>query len=77
MHGRHDSDYEILFRKTEGKKLLGRHKCIQKYDTTMYLKEMVKKWKGVDWVYLAGVGDRWQAVVNVIMNFPKDCAPWS
>jgi len=53
------TEYEILFRKAEGKKLLGRHKYVQKYDTTLYLKEMGKKWKDVDWVYLAEVGDQW------------------
>jgi hypothetical protein len=34
------TEYEILFGKAEGKKLLGRHECVQKYDTAMYLKEM-------------------------------------
>ena len=51
------TEYEILFGKARGKKLLGRHKCVQKYDTKMYLKEMEIKWKDVDWIYLAQVGD--------------------
>ena len=30
--------------------------CVKKYDTTMYRKEVEKKWKDVDWIYLAEVG---------------------
>jgi hypothetical protein len=25
-------------------------------------------WAGVDWIYLAQVGDKWQALVNSVMN---------
>ena len=53
------TEYEIWFRKARGKKLLGTHKCVQKYDTKMYLKEMEIKWKDVDWIYLAQVGELW------------------
>jgi hypothetical protein len=34
------TEYDILFGKAEGKNLLGRHECVQKYDTTMYPKEI-------------------------------------
>jgi len=34
------TEYDILFGIAEGKKLLGRHEYVQKYDTTMYPKEM-------------------------------------
>jgi hypothetical protein len=53
------TEYEFLGGKAEGKKLLGSHKYVQKYDTKMYLKEMEKKWKLVEWIYLAQVGGLW------------------
>jgi hypothetical protein len=47
-------------REAEGKKLLGRRKCVQKYNTKLYLNEMEKKrWRLVDWIYLAQVEDLW------------------
>jgi hypothetical protein len=26
------------------------------------------EWQGADWIYLADDGDRWQALVNAVMN---------
>ena len=52
-------EYEISFGKARRKKLLGRHKCVQKCDTKMYLQENEIKWKDMDWIYLAQVGDLW------------------
>jgi len=26
-------------------------------------------WQGVDWIYLAEDIDKWQALVNIVMNF--------
>jgi len=49
------TEYEFL----GGEKVLGSHECVQKYYTKMYLKEMEKKWKVVDWIYLAQVGGLW------------------
>jgi hypothetical protein len=53
------TEYEILFVKSEGKKLLGRHKHGQKYDIKMYLKQIETEWKDVDWIYVAQFGDIW------------------
>jgi len=52
--------YEFLGGRAEGKQLLGSHKCVQKYDTKMYLKEMEKSgnlWTGFIWLRL-GACDR-------------------
>ena len=26
-------------------------------------------WQGVDWIYLAKDTDKWQALMNIVMNF--------
>lgn len=49
--------HDILFGKSEGKKLLGRHEHGQKYDIKVYLKEVKIEWKDVEWICLAHVGD--------------------
>jgi hypothetical protein len=42
---------EILGRKPEGKRLLGRHKCRWKNHIKMDLKICVKVWTGFSWLW--------------------------
>jgi hypothetical protein len=37
-------------------------------DEKIILKWVLDKWDGMDWIDLALVGDRWRALVNVVMN---------
>jgi hypothetical protein len=58
--------YRILVGRPEGRRPLGipRHSW-----EDVILKWVFKKWAGVmDWIDLAHDRDRWQAVVNVVMN---------
>jgi len=58
--------YRVLVGKPEGKRPLGRPRCRSEGNIRMYLQEVGC---GVlDWIKLAQVGDRWQALVNVVMN---------
>jgi hypothetical protein len=61
--------YKSLVRKTEreNKRLLGRPSCIWEGNITVDLKEIGGA--SADWIYMAQVRDRWQAVVNTVMNF--------
>ena len=55
----------VLVGKFEGQRLLGRLRCRWR----LILKWHFRKWDvGLDWIDLALVSDRWQAVVNVLMN---------
>jgi hypothetical protein len=58
--------YSILVEKPEGKRPLARprHRCDDKIK--MDLKQT--GWEGVDWINLAQVRSKQQAVVNTIMN---------
>ena len=62
------------FGKPEGKRPLGKPRHRWEDNTGIYLKEI--SWKGMDWIDLAVDGNRWQAVVNMIMNliFYRFCA---
>jgi len=59
---------EILVRKREGKRPLGRPRCRWEYNIRMGLMEM--GWENVDWTPLAQDKNQWQTVVNVVVN------PW-
>jgi len=65
---------QCLFGKPEGKRPLGKPRHRWEDNTGMYLKEI--SWKGIDWIDLAEDGDRWKAVVNMVMNliFYRSCA---
>jgi hypothetical protein len=52
-------------RKTEGKRLLGRLRHRWE-DIKMYLQR--DGYGGMDWIDLAQNRDRWQALVNAVMN---------
>jgi hypothetical protein len=54
--------------KPEGKRLLGRSRCRWEDNIKMDLREV--GWGGgMDWIDLAQERDRWQALVNAVMNF--------
>jgi hypothetical protein len=58
--------YNILVGKPEGRRPLGRPRRGWEDDIKMDLREI---WFGdVDWICLAQDRDRWQALVNTVMN---------
>jgi len=61
------SAYRILVVTPEQKRPLGRSRCGKEENMKMYLQEVW--WVGLDWISLAQGYDRWQALVNVVMNF--------
>jgi hypothetical protein len=60
------SAYNVLVRKPEGKRPLGKSRHRWEDNTGLDLTEI--SWKGTDWIDLAEDGGRWQAVVNMVMN---------
>jgi hypothetical protein len=59
--------YRVLLGKPEGKRPPGRPKCRGKDNIKMDFQEV--GWRGMDWINLAQVWDRWWALVNTVMNF--------
>ena len=58
--------YRVLVGKPEGKKPLGRPRCRSEDNIKINLQEV--GCRGVDWIDLVQVRDRWQALVNTVMN---------
>ena len=58
--------YRVLLGKPEGKKPLGRPRHRWEDNIKMDLQKV--GCGGVDWIELAQDRDRWQALVNVVMN---------
>jgi hypothetical protein len=56
-----------LIGKPEGKRPLGRPRHIWKDGIRMDLREI--GWGSADWIQLAQDRDRWQALLNTVMNF--------
>jgi hypothetical protein len=61
--GRDGNAYKILIRKLEGRDHL---EDLDLYGKIMNLKDT--RWEGMDWIHLAQDRDKWQALVNMIMN---------
>jgi hypothetical protein len=58
--------YRVLVGKSEEKRLLGRHRHRWEDNIKMDLHEV--GCGGMDWIELAQDRDRWQALVNAVMN---------
>jgi hypothetical protein len=58
--------YKVLVWKPGGKRTLGRPRRRRKYNIKIHLQEV--GW-GMDWIYMVQDRDRWQALVNAVMNF--------
>jgi len=58
--------YRVLVRKPEGKRPLVRPRHRWKDNIKMYLQEV--GCGGMDWIELAQERDRWQTLVNAVMN---------
>jgi hypothetical protein len=65
--------YRVLIGKSEGKRPLGRPRHRWEVGIRMDLREI--GWGSVDWIQLAQDRDRWQALVNTVMNL-RVLAPW-
>jgi len=58
--------YKILVGKPEGKRLLGRPKRRREDNIRMDFRDI--EWEGMDWMNLAQDTDKWQVLVNTVMN---------
>jgi hypothetical protein len=56
--------YNILIRKLEGKRPLGRPRHRLEDNNGMELREV--GWEGVDWIHPTQGRDQWQALVNAV-----------
>jgi hypothetical protein len=56
----------VLVGNTEGKRSLGKANPRRENNINSYLQEL--EWSGMDWIDLAQFRDRWQALVNAVMN---------
>jgi hypothetical protein len=54
-------------RKPEGKRPLGRPRCIWVDNIKIDLREI--GWGSMDWIVLAQDRDQWRALLNTVMNF--------
>jgi hypothetical protein len=58
--------YRILVGRPEGRRPLGRPRLTWEDNIKMDLQDV--GWRGMDWIDMAQDRDRWQALVNVVMN---------
>jgi hypothetical protein len=58
--------YRVLVGKPERRRPLGRPRHRKENNITMDLRE--EEWGGMDWIDLSQNRDRWQTLVNAIMN---------
>jgi hypothetical protein len=58
---------DMRLRKPEEKRPLGRTKRRWEDNIKMDLREI--RYEGADWIHLVHIRDRWQVLVNMVMNF--------
>jgi hypothetical protein len=58
--------YRVLLGKPEGKRTMGRPRCVWEDKIKMHLQDV--GCRGMGWVGLAQDRDRWRALVNAVMN---------
>ena len=58
--------YGVLVRKPEGRRTLGRPE--RRWEDNIKLDIQEVGCEGIDWIELAQDRDRWQALVNAVMN---------
>ena len=58
--------YRVLVGKPEGKRLMGRPWC--RWEDNIKMDLQAVGCEGMDWIKLAQDRDRWQALLNVVMN---------
>jgi hypothetical protein len=58
--------YNILVRKPEGRRPLGRP--WRRWEDNIRLDLRITGWEGVDWIHLAQHRDHWRTLVNMVMN---------
>jgi hypothetical protein len=65
-YGERRGIHRVLVGKSEGKRSLGRPKCRWEDNINLEIQEV--KCGGMDWIDLAQDRERWQALVNAVMN---------
>jgi hypothetical protein len=58
--------YRVLVGKPKGKRPLGTHR--RRWEDNIKMDFHKVEYGGIDWIELARVRDRWQALLNVVMN---------
>jgi hypothetical protein len=58
--------YTILVGKFEGKRPLGRPRCLWEGHIRMVVRYRI--WEGADWIHLYQDRDQWRALANMVMN---------
>ena len=64
--GERRGEHTVLAGKPKGKRPLGRHRHRWEINIKMDLQEA--GWEGMHWIDLAQGRDRWQTLVNTLMN---------
>ena len=64
--GKRRGVYRVLVSKPEGKRPLGRPRC--RWEDNIKIDFQEVGCGGMDWIKLAQDRDRWQAVVNAVIN---------
>jgi hypothetical protein len=66
MNGERKTACRTLIEKSEGKRQLGRSRCMCMDNIKIDIRE--KEWVVVDWIDLTRDRDRWKVLVNTAMN---------